>query len=389
MNKILNSLTVLRGLAGNKVIFTLTEYALMDYRNDEKLNDFLSEIYKEGAEENLLKYVQTAILYDINTFSTTCAAGKNPSDHLSSAFDKDVNTILKCVNKLPTHLGFDMGFPIPPFDAPSNSQYAPALCKFYRQNGYGKFIHGKAYKYTDGGLLPLDCTDSVKLTDLKNYAEQKKAVKNNILDFISGLPFANMLLYGDRGTGKSSTIHAILNEYSNNGLRLIEVDRDNLESITKIKQEVASLPLKFLIFIDDLALNEDDKNASLLRAAVEGSVVDGGNTMIVATSNRRHIIKETSADRDNSVFLSDVIEEQLSLSDRFGLTVMFTTTDKEDYLSIVMQLAKDYNLNTPTDELIRLAERWAIFKGGRSPRKAKQFVQFAYSCEKSNRPIEF
>lgn len=388
MNKILNSLTVLRGLADNKVISSLTEYAITEYRNDEKLNDFLFEIYNADAEENLLKYVQTAILYDINAFSTACAAGKSPSDHLSSAFERDVNTILQCVDGLPVNHGFDIGNPISHFEISSDKQYAPYLCKFYGRYGYGQFIHGKAYKYADGALLPLDCTDSVKLTDLKNYEDQKRAVKNNILDFLNGLPFANMLLYGDRGTGKSSTIHAILNEYSAKGLRLIEVDRDDLESITQIKQEIATLPLKFIIFIDDLTL-EDDKNASALRAAVEGSIVDGTNAMVVATSNRRHIIKESSSDRDNSVFLSDTIEEQLSLSDRFGLTVMFSTTDKENYLSIVCQLAKDYSLTTPTDEIFHLAERWAIIKGGRSPRKAKQFVQFAYSCEKSNRPIEF
>lgn len=389
MNNILNSLTVLRSLATDKVIFSLTEYAETQYNDAAKLNDLLSEIYLAGAEENLLSYVQTAILYDVNAFSTTCAAGKKPSGYLSAAFDRDVKLITDCVNKMPANGGYNIGQPIPPFDSVVPEYFASVLCKFYSQYGYGSFIHGKAYKYTDGKLIPLERTDDVKLTDLKNYEDEKRAVRNNILDFLNGLPFANMLLYGDRGTGKSSTVHAILNEYAECGLRLIEVDRDNLDCITRIKQDVAALHLKFIIFIDDLTLEENDKNASALRAAVEGSVVSGANAMVVATSNRRHVIKENSSDRDNSVFLSDIIEEQLSLSDRFGLTVMFSTTDKEGYLSVIGQLAKDYALTTPTDEIKRLAERWAIIKGGRSPRKAKQFVQFAYSCEKSNRPIEF
>lgn len=389
MNKLLNSLTVLRKLAANYLIFTLTEYAEAAYKDAEKRNDFLSAIYSVGAEENLLSYVQTTVLKDINAFSATCAAGKKPSKYLSAAFDKDVKTIIDCIDKLPADEEFDKGNSITVFGKIKDNRYSSVLSSFYSINGYGQFIYGKAYKYTDGKLKPIDITDDIKLTDLKNYAEEKKIIKNNVLDFLNGLPFANMLLYGDRGTGKSSTIHAILNEYAEKGLRLIEIDRDRLGCITEIKQEIAALPLKFIIFIDDLSLEENDKNASALRAAVEGSVAGSGNAMIVATSNRRHIVKENSSERDNSVFLSDVIEEQLSLSDRFGLTVMFSTTDKESYLSIISQLAEDYKLKTPTDELSRLAERWAIIKGGRSPRKAKQFVQLAYSCEKSNRPIEF
>lgn len=389
MNKFLNSLTVLRGLAANKVISALSEYAESRYADGFKRNDFLAAVYSLGAEENLLSYVQTAILEDTNAFSLTCASGKKPSPHLSAALDKDAKTLIDAVASIPSDDGFNKGNSIPEFDSIKNNNYSEALSKLYSEFGYGHFIHGKAYKYANGKLIPIDKTDDVKLCDLKNYEAEKRAIINNVSDFLNGLPFANMLLYGDRGTGKSSTIHAVLNEYFQSGLRLIEIDRDELECITAIKQEIAALPLKFIIFIDDLTLEENDKNTSALRAAVEGSVAGSGNAMIVATSNRRHIVKENSSDRENSVFLSDVLEEQLSLSDRFGLTVMFSTTDKQTYLSIVSQLAEDYKLKTPTCELLQLAERWALIKGGRSPRKAKQFVQFAYSCEKSNRQIEF
>ncbi|MDE5766868.1 MAG: ATP-binding protein, partial [Clostridia bacterium] len=208
-------------------------------------------------------------------------------------------------------------------------------------------------------------------------------------DFIDGLPYSHMLLYGDRGTGKSSTIHAMLNRYCDNGLRLIEVEKDNLKDIKKIKQQVADLPLKFIIFIDDLALSEQDEKNSLLKSAIEGSLLNGKNVMIVATSNRRHVIKESFSDRENSVHPADSIEEQLSLSDRFGLTVMFSSTDKASYLSIVRQLAKDYRLTTSDKSLEALAERWAIINGGRSPRRAKQFIDYVYACEQSKREIDF
>jgi hypothetical protein len=160
--------------------------------------------------------------------------------------------------------------------------------------------------------------------------------------------------------------------------------------IPEIKQLIANNPLKFIIFIDDLSLGEYDDKVSTLKASLEGSVSSGAdNAMIVATSNRRHIVKESFNDRENSVHPSDSMDEQLSLSDRFGLTVNFSTTDKAEYLSIITQLAADRHLTTNNDKLAALAERWALVKGGRSPRRAKQFIDLVYSCEKRGTEIEF
>ncbi|MDE7401543.1 MAG: ATP-binding protein, partial [Clostridia bacterium] len=284
---------------------------------------------------------------------------------------------------------FDYGTHMAVFDCGGYDSLIYALADFYNTNGYGEFIGNKAFEYSDGKFVSLKETDVVTLDDLKGYETEKKLIENNIRDFIGGLPYSHMLLYGDRGTGKSSTIHAMLNKYCGNGLRLIEVEKDNLKDIQKIKQQVADLPLKFIIFIDDLALSEQDEKNSLLKSAIEGSLLNGKNVMIVATSNRRHVIKESFSDRENSVHPSDSIEEQLSLSDRFGLTVMFSSTDKASYLSIVRQLANDYRLTTPDRSLEALAERWAIINGGRSPRRAKQFVDYVYACEQSKREIDF
>jgi hypothetical protein len=199
-----------------------------------------------------------------------------------------------------------------------------------------------------------------------------------------------MLLYGDRGTGKSSTIHAMLNKYFNDGLRIIELNKENMLDIPQIRSIIANNPLKFIIFIDDLSLGEYDEKVSSLKASLEGSISGGSdNAMIVATSNRRHIVKESFNDRENSIHPTDSMAEQLSLSDRFGLTVNFSTTDKAEYLDIVKKLADDRQLKIDSEKLFSLAERWALVKGGRSPRRAKQFIDLAYSCEKRNIEIEF
>ena len=179
-------------------------------------------------------------------------------------------------------------------------------------------------------------------------------------------------------------------ELTDDGLRIIEISKENMLCIPAVRELVADNPLKFIIFIDDLSLDEYDEKVSSLKAGLEGSVSGGTeNVMIAATSNRRHIVKESFSDRENSVHPGDSIAEQLSLSDRFGLTVMFSTTDKSEYLSIVGQLADDAGIKTDRQQLFALAERWALTKGGRSPRRAKQFADLAYACEQRGVPIDF
>ena len=181
----------------------------------------------------------------------------------------------------------------------------------------------------------------------------------------------------------------MLNKYWKDGLRIIELNKDNMLDLPKIRQKVTDNPLKFIIFIDDLSLNESDDKISGLKAALEGSVSGNTeNTMIVATSNRRHIVKENFSDRENSVHVNDSLQEQLSLSDRFGITVLFSSTDKAHYVDIVKELLTDEGIE-PDEKMLALAERWALVKGGRSPRRARQFVDLAVSCIKLGKEIEF
>lgn len=388
MNKFTNSLKILRGLEKDCLFAAAAE--LYDYTDDCNRNNFISAVFSARAEDGLFAYIQSLILYDENPFSVACAIEGKPSERLKKAFAGDLNKINAMLEAITPNGGeFAFGTPLPLFDAPSAEETANNLMHFYARNGYGQFAKYKAFVYRDKQIVPVGNPVAIKLSDLKDYEEEKRLIINNVSDFLGGLPYSHMLLYGDRGTGKSSTVQAVLNKFADGGLRLIEVGKEDIAHIKEIRETVARFPLKFLIFTDDLTFDEQDPSVSSLKAAVEGSVVGGANSMIVATSNRRHIVSESFAERENSLHPSDLKEERLSLSDRFGLTVIFSSTDKNAYLSIVRQLAKERGLTMPVAELEALAERWAIVKGGRSPRRAEQLVNLAYACMKANRKIEF
>lgn len=186
-----------------------------------------------------------------------------------------------------------------------------------------------------------------------------------------------MLLYGDAGTGKSSTVKAAAKHFAPEGLRMVEIKKNQLYMIPQIMEELASNPLKFILFIDDLSFNGNDDNFSALKATLEGSISGrGSNVAIYATSNRRHLVKENMSDRDgDELHVNDTIQETMSLAARFGLTVTFQKPDKDSYLSIVRSLADQYGIDMDEDELFRKAEAHALRSNGRSPRTAKQFIE--------------
>jgi len=193
---------------------------------------------------------------------------------------------------------------------------------------------------------------------------------------LDGKPAANTLLYGDAGTGKSSTVKALVNEYGKEGLRLIEIKKHQLLLIPSILEKLKDNPLRFVLYLDDLSFTECNEESGALKAILEGSAAARTkNVVIYATSNRRHIVNERFSDREGGdIHRNETIEEQTSLSERFGLRVYFGKPDKEGYLSIVGALLHQYGLDT-TDELLLQAERFALSRGGRSPRVAKQFAE--------------
>ena len=243
--------------------------------------------------------------------------------------------------------------------------------------GYGAFARYRAFTVTDGALSPVKHPAPQTLDELPGYEREREKIISNTEALLNGQPANNVLLYGDAGTGKSSTVKALVNEYAGRGLRLVEVKKSQLYELPGLMETLGENPLKFLIFIDDLSFTANDDNFAALKAILEGSA--GGraaNAAVYATSNRRHLIKETFSDREgDDIHASDTRQELMSLSARFGLTVTFSVPDRERYLYIVKKLAERYGVSMSETELSVRAEAFAIRAGGRSARVAKQFIE--------------
>lgn len=245
------------------------------------------------------------------------------------------------------------------------------------QKGYGIFARHHVFTLEDGHLVPVRYPDPQRLSELPGYEREREKIIANTRALLEGKPTNNVLLYGDAGTGKSSTVKAIANEFAPEGLRLIEVKKTQLYQIPALMDELAKNPLKFILFIDDLSFAANDDNFAALKAILEGNV--GGrshNVAVYATSNRRHLVKESMADRTgDDLHASDTRQELMSLAARFGLTVTFQQPDKERYDAILLELARQYGVQMPSDQLYIKGAAFALRAGGRSPRVAKQFIE--------------
>ena len=257
--------------------------------------------------------------------------------------------------------------------------YAQRMSEVGRK-GYGMFAKHHVFTVENGQLVPVKYPDPQRLSELPGYEKEREKVIANTKALLAGMPANNVLLYGDAGTGKSSSVKAIANEFAPEGLRLVEVKKNQLYQIPDLMDKLAANPLKFILFIDDLSFTANDDNFAALKAILEGSV--GGrakNIAVYATSNRRHLIKETLTDRTgDDIHEADTRQELMSLSARFGLTVTFQRPEKARFETILAELAKQHGIDMPMDQLLVKAEAFAIRAGGRSPRVAKQFIE---QCE--------
>ena len=248
------------------------------------------------------------------------------------------------------------------------------------KKGYGMFAKHHVFTVENGQLVPVKYPDPQRLSELPGYEKEREKVIANTKALLAGMPANNVLLYGDAGTGKSSAVKAIANEFAPEGLRLVEVKKNQLYQIPDLMDKLAANPLKFILFIDDLSFTANDDNFAALKAILEGSV--GGrakNIAVYATSNRRHLIKETLTDRTgDDIHEADTRQELMSLSARFGLMVSFQRPEKARFETILAELAKQHGIDMPMDQLLVKAEAFAIRAGGRSPRVAKQFIE---QCE--------
>lgn len=259
-------------------------------------------------------------------------------------------------------------------------QFLQEVTEFYCNNGVGMLGLNKAF-YIDSTespkLVPISDFDRYHLTDMWGYEHQKKLLTDNTEAFINGKAANNVLLYGDSGTGKSTCIKAILNEYHTRGLRMIEVYKHQFSCLPRLIEKLRLRKYSFIIYMDDLSFEEFEIEYKFLKAIIEGGLEKKpDNVLIYATSNRRHLIRESFSDRDGNddIHKNDTVQEKLSLSDRFGLTISFTKPMQKEYLEIVKYLANNAGINMPEDALCAEASRWGLMHGGVSGRVARQFI---------------
>lgn len=341
---------------------------------------FVAEIYKGGG--SLTKCVQTLISEDENPYVISKAKGKKPLACVEKSAKKELEFFSAFAALSTEDFAEDMGTTeaqVPSFDsfnADMGAFYAKRLRSIHK-HGYGIFSSHCMFRLSDDKEIePIVSADNTSFDKFIGYEEERGKVIDNTRMFIEGRPAANVLLCGDAGTGKSSTVKAVANGFYHEGIRLIELRKDQLSSLPYVMAKISGNPLKFIIFIDDLSFNRSDDHFSMLKAALEGSAsAKAENAVIYATSNRRHIIKESFGDREgDDVHRNDTLQETLSLSERFGLVVLFSKPNKQLYLEIVRSLAQKCGVTMPIPELEIKAEAFALRKGNRSARCAEQFI---------------
>ncbi len=376
------SLAVFPKLLEDSVVLALCEFFCAEDDTDARVSEyanFVSKVFSCGA--SFAKHLQNLVNDDENVYMRTIGAGKTPSAALEKAVNAELD-ILQDISEITPELlkaNIDYSGYLPDFDVekvniPDEYRYR---CDNVNRFGYGIYSKYKMfYLDDDRHIVPVKNPDSISLSELVDYKNEQKVILENTVALLEGKPAANILLTGDAGTGKSSTIKAVANELYGKGLRILEVRKEQLYALPEILDQLSENPLKFIIFVDDLSFREDDDNFGALKAILEGSVsARSGNVVIYATSNRRHLVKETFSGREgDDVHRNDTMQEILSLSARFGIHLSFYKPNKETYLHIVTHLAEENGIVMPKDEMYVLAERFALEKGGRSARAAKQFV---------------
>lgn len=260
------------------------------------------------------------------------------------------------------------------------------LTEFYKEYGVGKFGLHKAFRVAqdeDGvKIVPILNIAHVHLDDLIGYDIPKKKLVDNTEAFVKGRKANNCLLFGDAGTGKSSSIKAIANAYYDKGLRIIEIYKHQFNALNDVIAQIKNRNYKFIIYMDDLSFEEFEIEYKYLKAVIEGGLEKKPkNVLIYATSNRRHLISEKFSDRDDNVHVNDTLQEKLSLFARFGVSIYFGAPDKKEYNHIVTELAKRNGVTMPEDKLVLEANKWEISHGGLSGRSAQQFIDYLLGME--------
>lgn len=430
MRKLLSELILFEGLKSNSVLNNISlieEEALAcaeESPNSARCSSLRSRLYSEvhsileqattyGLRDNLWAgYITMLMMLDEHPLSLVSEKREMPEGSAQLFFEMDLSKIssllhydfswlerlldtsvlstLQHYQAIPKHERMYFSFISDTINQlrealMSDVSLVTVMKSFYRDYGVGLFGINKAFRISEAPgrdieLLPINNLEQIELSDLLGYEQQKQLIRDNVSAFVNGCACNNMLLYGDAGTGKSSSVKAVLNEFYPEGLRLIEIYKHQFKHLSSVISRVKSRNYRFIIFMDDLSFEEFEIEYKYLKAVIEGGFeTKPDNIMIVATSNRRHLIKENLSDRKDMIdnedmHHSDTVEEKLSLVDRFGLNILFSRPSFDEYHNIVLSLAKKHGVDMPEEELIRRANTWSVKKGGYTGRIAQQFI---------------
>ena len=381
----LQSLAIFRSLLRDPVVQELMAYlgSLKNAPAEKAVGcygSFVCQLYS-SEKRTLAGYIQHAVNNDENAYIRMIGRGIQPWPEMEEVVRAELAILQKVADLTPETLreglnwaGYLPTFPVKQLDL--TESYRERCANIHRY-GYGIYAkHRMFYLGADNRIIPVVNPDQTRLSSLIDYKREQQIILDNTVALLEGKPAANILLSGDAGTGKSSTVKAVVNELCDRGLRILEVRKEQLHAIPAILDELNTNPLKFILFIDDLSFQKDDDNFSALKAILEGSVsAKSRNVVIYATSNRRHLVKESFSSREgDDVHRNDTLQEVISLSERFGIQVTFQKPTKQVYLGIVHHLAKEKGVRMEESELDMLAERYALGRGGRSARAATQFI---------------
>lgn len=376
----------------------------------KQANDLASGLIDLAVREDLTGnlwqgYLSLVLLRSENAFSLSCEGRGMPAGTLSMLARHDLEQLLPLFSRdltpLKDLIGRDCLSALQDFvpaeeeseasgaiyelcaelcSAKNAEEAVRVLADCYRKHGAGRFAMHHAFRATEaGGFEPVKI-DGVRLNDLVGYESQKAALRGNTLAFIEGRPANNVLLYGDAGTGKSTCVRALLSEYPDSLLRVVELEKSRLSALTEVARKLGERQCRFILLLDDLSFEEDESEYKQLKAAIEGGLSTmPENVMICATSNRRNLVRETWQDRgdmehDGDIHRSETMEEKLSLAGRFGLRIFFPDPTFEEYQNIVGELA--VRQGVPRSDMLRdAAAAWQVRQGSRSGRTANQFVR--------------
>ena len=374
----LDTLCVFRDFLKDPVISALRHF-LKD-PTSSAYAEFVGRLY-EANGGNISEHIRELCENSSNVYVKLLGKGEEAPDHIYNCLMSELDILQEVADLTKEKLCSLFTYPgfLPDF---AGSKLNLKDHYLHRANniekfGYGIYARNRMFCVdAQGNIVPVRNPDRIDLNQLVDYERERQIIVDNTRALLVGKPAANILLTGDAGTGKSSTVKAVANALWKDGLRLIEVRKDQLRAIPKILDELSENPLKFVLFIDDLSFLKDDDNFNALKAVLEGSVTaKSSNVVIYATSNRRHIIKEKFSDREgDDIHRNDTMQELISLSERFGIHITFSKPNKETFLKIVRHLANEHELEMPQEELDAQAERFALERGGRSARLARQFV---------------